>query len=143
MHEDLKLVWKNHNEGNLKVFQLAEGHEGLSARPRSRSVAKQLKHMIKVRQQWLKTIKPVQKLASLESEDLADIQTSMDVSSAAILNLIELEQSGVKITGAKSIMRFVSYLIAHESHHRGQILLTLKLNGVKINRNDQYALWKW
>jgi len=97
--------------------------------------------MIKVRQQWLKTIKPVQKLASLESD--ADILASMDASSAAIMNLIELEQSGEKITGTKSMMRLVSYLISHESHHRGQILLTLKLNAVKINRNDQYALWKW
>ena len=33
------------------------------------------------------------------------------------------------------------YLVAHESHHRGNILLTLKECGHKLYKNVSYAIW--
>lgn len=37
----------------------------------------------------------------------------------------------------------VGYLIAHESHLRGNILLTLKQCGHKVDSETQYAIWDW
>ena len=38
---------------------------------------------------------------------------------------------------------FITYLIAHEAHHRGNMLLTLKLSGEKIEDKVKFGLWEW
>jgi uncharacterized damage-inducible protein DinB len=38
---------------------------------------------------------------------------------------------------------FLSYIIAHESHDRGQIMLSLKLCGHPIDKKVQFGLWEW
>ena len=37
----------------------------------------------------------------------------------------------------------LAYFIAHESHHRGSILLTLKECGHKLDNATGYAIWNW
>jgi hypothetical protein len=43
----------------------------------------------------------------------------------------------------KGIVAHLGYFIAHESHHRGSILLTLKQCGQKLDQATQYAIWNW
>lgn len=43
----------------------------------------------------------------------------------------------------KGVLTNLSYLVAHESHHRGSILLTLKTSGHKLDQNTTYAIWNW
>ena len=43
----------------------------------------------------------------------------------------------------RGIVPYVAYFIAHESHHRGNILLTLKQSGHALDRKTQYAIWDW
>lgn len=38
---------------------------------------------------------------------------------------------------------FLGYLISHESHHRGQILLTQKQNGELPSKKTLFGLWEW
>ncbi len=131
-------IWEKHNEKNLLLLKICHDYMNLKARARSRTIEKQFLHMIKVRKQWLKAIRPLQ--------DIPDSETVMDgfnSTSLAVLNLIQHTQSGGKVSGIKNVFGFITYLISHESHHREQILLTLKLNGVKIARSEQYAFWKW
>jgi hypothetical protein len=35
----------------------------------------------------------------------------------------------------------LGYLIAHEGHHRGSILLTLKQTGHKVSTEIQFGIW--
>ena len=37
----------------------------------------------------------------------------------------------------------LSYFVAHESHHRGSILLTIKTCGHKLDKASSYAIWDW
>ncbi len=39
--------------------------------------------------------------------------------------------------------RTLAYLVAHESHHRGSILLTLKQCGHAVNRELRDGIWDW
>jgi len=43
----------------------------------------------------------------------------------------------------KGIFTTLSYFIAHESHHRGSILLTLKEAGYNLDKDDRDAIWSW
>lgn len=43
----------------------------------------------------------------------------------------------------KGIFTSLSYLVAHESHHRGSILLTLKTAGHAVDRKVAYRIWGW
>jgi uncharacterized damage-inducible protein DinB len=41
------------------------------------------------------------------------------------------------------VITTLGYFIAHESHHRGSILLTLKQCGHGVDSTAQYAIWDW
>ena len=43
----------------------------------------------------------------------------------------------------KGVFTTLAYFIAHESHHRGRILLTLKVSGETLDRETQGAIWGW
>jgi uncharacterized damage-inducible protein DinB len=38
---------------------------------------------------------------------------------------------------------FLGYALAHEGHHRGQILLHLKIAKLPLDRDVSYRLWDW
>lgn len=43
----------------------------------------------------------------------------------------------------KGIFTALAYFVAHESHHRGNILLTLKERGHSLEKAASYAIWDW
>ena len=73
------------------------------------------------------------------------VRTALVASGEAVETfLAELAAGEKKRKGfKKGIATTLAYFVSHESHHRGSILLTLKMSGHKVDQETAYAIWDW
>jgi uncharacterized damage-inducible protein DinB len=117
---------------------------------KGRTVGEQFAHIHNVRLMWLKSASPellvglekLEKGTSLSKDILSENLTKSAVAIAKMIqNGIE---NGGRIKGFKPhATAFVGYIISHESHHRGQIMLSLKQSGRKMSKSVGFGLWEW
>lgn len=151
MKEQLLLAWDIHQQHNLLLLShLTDADLQLSLLARSRTVGEQVAHLHNTRLTWLDSVaKPLyQKSMVLPKEVVlttGSLKEALEQSAASIRQLIDNSwENGGKLPSFKTgLIPFVSYLISHESHHRGNILLTLKQNGYKLPDALKWGLWEW
>jgi uncharacterized damage-inducible protein DinB len=52
--------------------------------------------------------------------------------------------SGGRVKGFKpDVLSFLGYLIAHDSHHRGQITMLARQLGNPISQKSMFGMWEW
>jgi len=116
---------------------------------KGRSVLEQFVHMHNVRLMWLKVAAAelmegqtkIEKDVPLTKGNLSAL---IDQSADAIGKLLEKSFAEGKIKGFKPHpSAFLAYMISHESHHRGQIMLSLKQSGHKLDQKVSYGIWEW
>jgi uncharacterized damage-inducible protein DinB len=128
---------------HLNAAQLA-----YSANPRARSIGDQFAHLHHVRIQWLEVSRPtaVKTLRKIEKGMATQegLRNALGASAQAIAHLLdEAEKTGTIKAFPRGPAAFLGYLLAHEGHHRGQIILHLKYARMPIDSAAGYGLWEW
>lgn len=146
---DLIETWQINSRINIYLLN-AINEEYLSdiSASKGRNVGEQFAHIHNVRLMWIKASLPelLEGLTKIEKGTITKeiLTTELIKSEETISRMLERGFADKKIKGFKPHpAAFLGYLISHESHHRGQILLSLKQSGHPIDQKTQYGIWEW
>jgi uncharacterized damage-inducible protein DinB len=146
------VAWDTNHRINLFLIERIS-EEGMACTLSSRGgrdVARQFAHMHNVRVWHMeKRAKDLAEglsvFATKHSPSKDELREAFARSTVAIAGFLEdLAEGAPRRRGFKrGLATTLSYFIAHESHHRGSILLTLKQCGHKVDQASSYAIWDW
>jgi uncharacterized damage-inducible protein DinB len=116
---------------------------------KGRSIADVAAHIHHVRLMWLSAADKSAKIPAKLEPDKAtreQVQAALKASAIAMEKLLAkaLEDPSGKVPNFKpDVVSFVGYLIAHDSHHRGQIAMMARQVGHPIPAKAGFGLWEW
>ena len=142
-------TWHLSNRVNLRLLDaLTDKQLGAIIRPRGKEVTSYFVHIHMSRFYWLQRRVPTLakrfKRIPGGSASRATVRQALIDSGNAMGELFAAAERTGRIKGTKiGPLGFLAYAIAHEAHHRGQILLHLKVAKLPINRKTADSLWSW
>ena len=116
---------------------------------KGRTVGEQFAHLHNVRLMWTKVAAPdlhktLNKIDTASTITKKVLLDAFEKSTEAIAELLKRGIETGRIKGFKPHPEaFLGYMIAHEAHHRGQIIIALKENKHLPDRKILYGLWEW
>ena len=150
--EQLAVAWQTNCTINRMIIEAVSDDGWLCTLSKrgGRGVAGEFAHMHNVRLMHLvKRAKDlsvdVPKLDPSSQPGKGEVLAAFDTSDSAIESLLcgvlagEPKRRGFK----KGIFTTLSYFVSHEAHHRGRILLTLKVSRETLDREAQMGIWGW
>lgn len=149
--DQLLETWRIHDRINRYLLAAVPAEAlGAVSTSRGRSVGEQLAHVHNVRLMSLKSAAPelLEGLEKVETEGAGAAEVLRAALEASGETIAELPRRALpdagRIKGFKPhAAAFLGYPVSHESHHRGQIALTLKQAGQPLDRKVAYGLWEW
>jgi uncharacterized damage-inducible protein DinB len=147
---DVLEAWRMNHAINVRLIDAisAAGMRCTLSSRGGRDVARQFVHLHNVRWAWLSMAGPgmansLSKLSTKVAPTKAQLKSAHAASCEGIGRwLARSLDEGVKMKNfAGGPYKALGYFLAHDAHHRGNILLTLKLSGHKIDTRTQYGIW--
>jgi uncharacterized damage-inducible protein DinB len=142
-------TWEINNKIDLYLLNaIEEEHLSSISLSKGRTVGEHFAHIHNVRLMWLKEAMPelLTTVEKIEKEKITKkiLIEQLNKSSIAISNMLEKAIVDGKLKGFKPHpTAFLGYIISHESHHRGQIVLCMKQSGHPVDKKTLFGLWEW
>lgn len=148
--EQLLTTWNIHCNKNLELLRaIDDSHLSDKYNLGEWTISQQVVHMVKVRNMWLEVIAPgeeirVNPIHESKAYNRTEIVEHLKSSGELISKLLQTSLADTKsYDWPSNESNFMGYLISHESHHRGQIVLSLKQSGHSLPDEVTYGLWNW
>jgi uncharacterized damage-inducible protein DinB len=145
-------AWRTNQRINVKLIDKIsdEGMRCTLSKRGGRDVCRQFAHLHNVRIWHLEArakalAKDARKFETKEEPSRKDLVEALDDSAKRIEELFRRVCEGAPGARAmkRGVVQYLAYFVAHESHHRGSILLTLKQCGHAVDQDTRYAIWDW
>jgi uncharacterized damage-inducible protein DinB len=150
MLEEILHAWRTNNRINLRLIESVsdEGMQCTLSKRGGRSVVRQFTHLqyvrvFQLRKRAKSLAENIRTYATYDEPDRNELATALADSAQRVEQWITLASEGAKEvkTFKRGLVPTVAYLIAHESHHRGNIILTLKECGHPVEKAIRDGIW--
>lgn len=143
-------AWRTNHRINEKLIRKIsdEGMKCTLSSRGGRSVRRQFAHLHNVRIWHLEArakalAKGARQFATKEEPAKKELLSALEDSTGRIEDLFRRASRGEARVFKRGLVQSLAYFVAHESHHRGNILLTLKQCGHPVDQTTRYAIWDW
>jgi len=157
-HEALLNTWKTNNRTTIFLIERLPAdlwNEKIPGQPR-RTVGMIASHIHNSRCSWIKSIGKEQTVKTPARVDLYragrnEVVAALSRSSQAMLKLFSASiDNGGKLPSKPAwlnfpndVAHFLAYFVAHEGHHRGQIIMLARLLNHRLPREVTDGMWQW
>ncbi|MCI4671530.1 MAG: hypothetical protein MRZ79_25530 [Bacteroidia bacterium] len=150
LENQLLASWQRHQRINAYFLDhMQESYLLDSLEGGDRNIGQLFAHLHEVRRMWLQVAAPDlwEQTSALDKKRLSYrnyLNDQLEESGHAIEALLKRSMDTGKIKGFKAgLVNFMAYLISHESHHRGQAIIILRINGREVSEALAYGIWDW